>query len=227
VSSDQRLTSGRYTEGIHVLFAGNCISISSTTLLTHLPRLILPQRLEVVTSLDVFVHANETVSNHRLKWDLDHLPPILDNIVTYCRHLRRINIALGGLFNLEFIDGDPLIHLDAFYRSMQLREMMVEFPERNMERYRRRGVQVMHRHPSEPLEADDTHYCMWRCLDGEMPQAQQRHVGTYPSPPPKTRTIEDRRGNVPSSGYWVRGTEAITERKFWDTFLLESESDDE
>lgn len=184
-----------------MLYSSNCFSISSIPLLLNLPRLLLPQRLAAMTSLELFIEARGIKDDHGgYKYPIDHLPPILDNISTHCRHLRRITIAIGC--NSMFpIDGYPAPHLDAFYRSMQLRDMRVELPTVSIFKCGR-PVDVP-LHPSDPLDIED-YLLLWRCLDDDEPQTHLRYPSTYPYPPPKTMTPEDRRGNVPSAGYWVR-----------------------
>jgi hypothetical protein len=83
-----------YTEGINVLYSANCISIRTERLLLDFPKLMLHSRLESITSLEIVVEAHEVEQeNGRTSFKLDHLEPILDSIVTHCRHLRRLCLS--------------------------------------------------------------------------------------------------------------------------------------
>lgn len=177
-------------------------------LLLHLPQLILPQRLGVMTSLELSIEARGRVTDPRdwVSYDLDHLEPILDNVVKHCRNLRVVCISITSYSETSIADGPVFPLLDAFYRSIQPREMRIELPETSMKSC---PITLQpERHPSEPDHFQSLFdCCRWRCFDeGDGgPQVQWRHVmPNYPAPPFKTLTAEDRSRSVPSGGYWVR-----------------------
>lgn len=63
-----------YAEGIHTLYSANCINIVSQPLLIHIPRLIPPNRLGSITSLEI------TVIAERVEQDVITSPFTLDHI---------------------------------------------------------------------------------------------------------------------------------------------------
>lgn len=92
----------RYTEGIAVLYGKNIIHISSKPLLNNLSTLILPQRLsmmtslEIVLSLDNYEHEGKAVPNQQ---DLERSLLILD---TYFPFL--LTLHLGLRLNLPILE---------------------------------------------------------------------------------------------------------------------------
>jgi hypothetical protein len=183
-----------YTEGIDVLFSANCISIQSEPLLLHLPQLIPLNRLASITSLEIVVTAHGIKQdNDSLSFNnLDHLKPILDNIVTHCHHLR--------IFCLSFMVNGPVLSLvDTFYRSMRLRNMRVELPTQADWP----PCNSTDDHPSEaPVDGSFIQRSLWRSLDNEEPTVQNRSMERYPYPPLKLPVL-DGDESVESIGYWL------------------------
>jgi hypothetical protein len=192
-----------YTEGIDVLYSANCISIQSEPLLLHLPQLIPPNRLASITSLEMVITAHRIEQdNGRPSFNVDHLKPILDNIVTHCHHLRSFCLSfMVASRGHEILDGPALPLVDAFYRSMQLRNMRVELPTRAY--WSACNYESKDDHPYEAPAKGPFDRSLWRSLDGEEPRVQSRIIKRYPYPPLKLPVLDDGDKNVESAGYWL------------------------
>jgi hypothetical protein len=189
-----------YTEGIHVLYSSNLISIRSEPLLLHLPQLIPANRLASITSLEIVIKAHGVVQDGKWSCDLDNLQPILKNIVTYFNHLRRFCLAFQVNSRCSRILGGPALPLlDNLYRSTQLREMKVELP---WSEYQATRGPVLD-HPRETPTKDWTGRSRWRCLDSEEPSIQYRYCERFPFPPLKVPMSDDSDEGVESAGYWL------------------------
>jgi len=195
-----------YMEGVEFLYSANCISIQSEPLLLHLPRLIPQNRLASITSLEL------TVEAHRIEKDdgtpffnMDHLEPILDNIVKYCPSLRKFYMSLLVYWDRhrhDLLTGPALPLLDAFWRSKQLRNMIVELPEPHY-----RAIECARpiiQHPREAPASGWQKRSQWRALDSKEPQVQYRSLERYPSPPLKLPVGDGGDDEVESAGYWLR-----------------------
>ncbi|CRK34325.1 hypothetical protein BN1723_005982 [Verticillium longisporum] len=63
-----------YFETIDILYGTNIIVLSSEVLMLHLPELLVPQRLESITSLELLIKAHEVHSSYRaVRQDFSHL----------------------------------------------------------------------------------------------------------------------------------------------------------
>jgi hypothetical protein len=190
-----------YTEGIDVLYSASCISIQSQPLLLHLPMLIPLNRLASITSLEIIITAHRIEQdNGRPSFNLDHLKPILDNIVTHCHHIRSLCLSfMVASRGHEILDGPALPLVDAFYRSMHLRNMRVELPARAY--WLACNYQSMDDHPREAPAKGPFERSLWRSLDGEEPRVQSRAIECYPYPPLKLPILDDEDESVESMGY--------------------------
>ncbi|KAF2124897.1 hypothetical protein P153DRAFT_370244 [Dothidotthia symphoricarpi CBS 119687] len=193
-----------YTEGIDILYSANCISIKTEPLLLHLPKLILHDRLASITSLEMIVEAHDAEQeNGRASFKLDHLEPILDNVVTHCRHLRRLclSFTVWQRHGHDLLDGPALPLVDAFWRSTQLRNMRVELPTRD---YSAATIsEPMIDHPREAPIKRLFGRSRWRSLDSEEPKIQYRSIERYPYPPLKLPVVNDGVKSEESLGYWI------------------------
>jgi hypothetical protein len=196
-----------YTEGIDFLYAANCINIQSEPLLLNLPRIIATNRLESMTSLEIVIRVHWIKQNNEEPiLNLDHLQPILDNIITHCHSLRSFCLAFLGASDkydraCEILDGLALPMVDAFYRSKLLRDMRVELPA---EAYKQANDWKMMDHPHEAPAQEWNRRALWRCLDGEEPTVQYRSCERYPHPPLKLPLQDGEDDTVESNGYWFR-----------------------
>ncbi|KAI4641225.1 hypothetical protein J4E93_008104 [Alternaria ventricosa] len=195
-----------YMEGVDVLYAANCISIYSEPLLLHLPRLIPHNRLASITSLELTVQAHRIEKDDgTVYFNMDHLKPILDNIVKYCPNLRKFYLSLLVYWDRrghDLLTGPALPLLDAFWRSKQLRNMIVELPEPHFRALK--TARPITQHPREAPCSGPGKRSDWRALDSKEPQVQYRSLERYPSPPLKLPVGDGGEDEVESAGYWLR-----------------------
>ena len=195
-----------YIEGIDFLYSANWISIKAEALLLQLPKLILHNRLASITSLEMVIKAHcVKQEDGRLSWRLEHLGPILDNVVTHCRHLRRfcLSFIVWQRYGHDLLDGPALPLIDAFWRSTRLRNMRVELPYRDYSVVRGSGPIIDH--PCEPPVTKVFGRSYWRSLDSEEPSMQYRSIERYPYPPLKLPVLENGKESEESLGYWFCG----------------------
>lgn len=202
---------GSYIEGIEILYSTNCITISSTPLMLNLPKVILPQRLACISSLELLIKADVTpLENNHWKVDFSHVSSILDNIAAHCQGLRSLCLSLYTTVYAnpsESLDA-MLPAIDAFFLSMpQLADMRVELPKYTYEALRERAPRQYAQHPLEKRDAIGKLFWSspWRCFDSdeEDPETQMRSVGNYPRPPLQLPTPENEHLRIPSWGYWI------------------------
>ncbi|KAH6695635.1 hypothetical protein F5X68DRAFT_198686 [Plectosphaerella plurivora] len=201
-----------YAETIDILYGANNIAISSEVLLLHLPRLILPQRLGSITSLELVVNAHAVPDgNHRTRHDYSHLTTILGNVSTHCQQsLRTLTLSLICRRSSDpksILDDPALRSVDKFYLAMQLRDMRLELPNFSFEICRKRAFKPDVQHALEKQTKSEFWWRMsllWRCFDDELaPQTQVRSSGSYPNPPLQLPTPENEGERVVSRGYWI------------------------
>lgn len=193
-----------YTEGVDVLYSANCINIQSEPLLLHLPQLFPTSRLGSITSLEIVITAHPIEQNtSRPSFCVDHLKPILENIMMHCHHLRSFCLSfIVASRGCEILDGPALPLVDAFYRSTQLRDMRVELP--TVAYWQACDFKLADDHPQEAPAKGALERSLWRSLDGEEPQVQSRSIERYPYPPLKLPLCDDEDESAESAGYWFR-----------------------
>ncbi|KAF2852975.1 hypothetical protein T440DRAFT_525482 [Plenodomus tracheiphilus IPT5] len=193
-----------YTEGIQALYSANCISIKTEPLLLYLLKLILHIRLAFITSLEIIIEAHRVEQgNSRAIFKLDHLEPILNNIVTHCRHHRRLclSFVVWPRHGHDLLNGPALPVVDAFQRSMQLRNLRVELPTRDYWATKTSKSEIGHPReaPIESLHGKS----LWRSLDREVPEVQRRSIERGPFPPQKLPVLGDGDESEEGFGYWL------------------------
>lgn len=208
-----------YAEGTDIVYTTNCISLVSQPLLLHLPRLLLPQRLASIRSMEVVVRACFTREERYYSIaNLANLAPVLDNISTHCRSLRSLflSVDIPEHANFDELSTGPMLPIiDAFCLSMDLRDMVLEIPEHIYDAFKSCAVIVGPFHPLEPEKPKERILYWgnpWRCLDGvdgegrpkPKPETQMRTLGNYPGPPLQLPTPENADRRVPSRGYWFK-----------------------
>lgn len=208
-----------YAEGIDIIYGTNCISILSQPMLLHLPKLLLPQRLANIRSMELLVKGyNNTEEFRGTVANLTRLAPALNNISIHCRNLHSLFLSLEipEYSDIDELMAGPMLPtIDAFYLSMDLREMVLEVPEHIYNSIRDRAVSVEPFHPLEPKQPEKGVYlwwCPWRSLEGvgsegrrkPKPEIQVRTIGNYPRPPLQLPTPENTDKCIPSAGYWFK-----------------------
>ncbi|EEY22298.1 conserved hypothetical protein [Verticillium alfalfae VaMs.102] len=220
-----------YFETIDILYGTNIIMLRSEVLMLHLPELLVPQRLESITSLELLIKAREVNEGQRaVRQDFSHLAVILEHVVAYCRHrLRSLCISLQGSPRSPphtFFDGkgSPLRMIDEFYLSMEPHlNMRVEIPQYLYSTYTGHTVTLKAQHSLELREDKDGKplwQSPWRCFDSvgkreggrllDEPETQWRSVGNYPRPPLQVPTEGNADKCIPSLGYWISEGEPDT-----------------
>lgn len=192
-----------YAESIDVLYSANCINIQSQHLLLHLPQLIPLNRLASITSLEMVITAHRVSHDSgRASFNLDHLKPILDNVVTHCRHLHSLCLSfMVDSRGHEILDGPALPLVDAFYQRTQLRNMRVELPTRAY--WPACNHDSIDDHPREAPTKGPFGRSLWRSLDAEEPRVQSRSIERYPYPPLRLPVHNNEIESVESAGYWL------------------------
>ena len=194
-----------YAEGIHVLWSANTILISSEPLLLHLPSLIAPARLSSLTSLEILLTINRPRQpNNGPSSILDPLQSILSTIKSYCPQLRGFALSFYLASVTEHIaSGRTLALIDAFYRSMRLRNMRVEVPYITLLQLRRHRLPLQ-QHPREkPADSRQIWLTSWRALDWDEPRVEERSCERYPGPPLRLPRSENEDHSLESKGYWL------------------------
>ncbi|PVH93369.1 hypothetical protein DM02DRAFT_574504 [Periconia macrospinosa] len=205
-----------YAQGIDFLYSANRIHIQSQILLYKLPCFIPTNRLASITSLEIVVKTYRIEQENKTALtplNLDHLQPILDNIVTHCHSLRIFYLAFSGvgkfhdnsreMHSREILDGAVLPMLDAFYHSMQLRAMRFELPD---EIRILKGVNTW-RIVDFPREREAP---AKECLNAGEPTVESivGLTSAGPHPPLKLPLQDGEDDSVGSDGYWfVEGDE--------------------
>ncbi|KAL2754197.1 hypothetical protein ACRALDRAFT_2028666 [Sodiomyces alcalophilus JCM 7366] len=202
-----------YAEGIDILYGANCIAITSEPLLLHLPRLILPQRLASITSLELNINAHAERRSGQHTINISHLNPILEILATYCQALRSLYLSLqcDVLAIPRFLPASSILEkVDAFFLLMQpggLRIMRLALPSTTRRTCSDSAVRPPVEHELEKTQQGQPSV-MWRCFDGErgdkiQPETQIRNAGNFPRPPLQLPTPSNAGRPVPSTGYWI------------------------
>ncbi|KAL6924025.1 hypothetical protein FSST1_001299 [Fusarium sambucinum] len=191
-----------YAEGVDVLYQTNTIHLSSEVLIYNLPKLILPQRLAMMTSLEVvwLIDSNICSGKSILKQrDLDTILSILD---THFPRLQRLNLALKlRLYERIPVEIDDMIKtLDSFVarRAQYLLEpITISLASWAFERLYGEVLQMVIE--EKGLVSSISHnwlrYKVWRYLDGRYDLASNGETReTYGKP----------EGITPQNGYWFR-----------------------
>ena len=196
-----------YAEGIYVLWSTNTILITSEPLLLYLPSLVVPDRLNVLASLEIRLHPlryNQPTNGLSNILGLDPLQPILSNIKTHCPRLRSFVLSFLPASNNERLAFGPTLSLiDDFYRSMRLREMRVEVPYFTLSQLRC-DILPYQEHPREETpESWQMRLTSWRALDGDEPRVEGGLYERYSGPPLRLPRSENEDEFLESKGYWL------------------------
>lgn len=118
----------RYVEGIEVLYGTNTIHMLSKSLLTNLPRLIPPPRLQMINALEIVWKPDTYITPARhggphateLKVHHDQVPQIHDIILQTFPHIRRLHLAVNipGRVDYKHHLNDTLRQWDIFASAL-------------------------------------------------------------------------------------------------------------
>ncbi|KAH6684916.1 hypothetical protein F5X68DRAFT_262796 [Plectosphaerella plurivora] len=193
-----------YTEAMDVLYGTNCFHFSGETLLSNLPRFTLPHRLAAISSMEMAVASQLSISDEGT-WSHDMAPlkTILDTLAQHAPGLRELRLSL--LFNdnngsrvLE--ETNTFALLDGFFdvmnRRLETTRVELEFPA-----FRACPTRQV---DEDPLEKKIEKSRAWR------------NLARYPRPPLQLLSEDNEGREVPSVGYWLvqgdpgRGPDMIT-----------------
>ncbi|KAI5456878.1 hypothetical protein BGZ63DRAFT_428317 [Mariannaea sp. PMI_226] len=169
-----------YAEAVDILYSTNTISMTGSEMLTHLPELILPQRLAHITS-SRFV--------------------ILQFLATNFPHLRSLYLSLedSGLLQCmvkrertEAIEG--ILDQSAQWLS-NLSECAISLPDKLFES-RFETVSIVWDGNTD--RCVQSYHQIWRGGHGEMSLIQLPFVDSYPGPP-----YHLAQSSAQSAGYWI------------------------
>ncbi|KAF4471199.1 hypothetical protein FALBO_1886 [Fusarium albosuccineum] len=198
-----------YAETVDILYSTNTLSMRGESMLTHLPQLLLPQRLEIMTSLEISWPLKTLYVEDELdKADLDedHLEIILKLLVSSkFPALRRLYLSLEESDQSWFaIHGEEdyieaiLKHLDPFVQRMaHLRECAVAIPDQFFD-FVYGDAAFVYVEPGVYGHTLKSFRQIWRGTDGKMTVVQLPYANSYPAPP--HHLVKDG-SDVP--GYWI------------------------
>ncbi|KAH7180006.1 uncharacterized protein B0J16DRAFT_348041 [Fusarium flagelliforme] len=191
-----------YTEGLEVLYSTNTFHLCSKPLITNLNNLLLPQRMSMITSLEVvwlvdtYLRAGKSIPRQ------DNLDEILSILDSNFPQLRRLNLSIQlKLYDQIPVHLNDLIEtLDAFVvrRAQYLVEPITFGIASWAYELLFREVFNMHekkKHLDNKHMQDKVKYKMWRYLDGNYDFASNVKTKEIYG------TVEDA---TAQNGYWMR-----------------------
>ncbi|KAF5632401.1 multidrug resistance [Fusarium tjaetaba] len=191
-----------YAEAIDILYSKNTIIMANEAMITHLPQLLLPQRLASITSIEISWNLKSQYesgfSNAIDEADLKHICALLSS---HFPQLRRLYLSLersrrrGSGWGS---DGWPTIslHLDNLVRMMpSLTEHAISLPDVPFDSILYDAKEIDFGSYSEICNSYNQ---IWRSTDGEMDVIRLPHVDSYPRAPYHIDTSTSK-GN----GYWI------------------------
>ena len=191
---------GSYVEGIDVLYRTNTISLGSQILILNLSKLVLPQRLASIVSLEVSLEAHTLGSDGDWALDISHFPHALDSIASSLPSLKRLYISIkSDIYSRGRLDHASIIkHMDDFYRRVMshVETLALALPVTTASEVTGTAERQEETRPEVRFAAG----AVWRCFDGESGPRTQFRYFTYPKRPLK---LPEGSSNVRSSGYWI------------------------
>ncbi|RGP69216.1 hypothetical protein FLONG3_7852 [Fusarium longipes] len=187
-----------YVEGLDVLYRTNTLHLSSKPLILNLPKLIIPQRISMVTSLEVVwlidskVHSGVSIPQ---QGDLDEILGILD---LHFPRLHRLKLAIKlRLYAKIPVQLDEMINtLDAFVaRRVQHLQEPITISLASWAFEQLYGEVVRKKQPDTTFWQDYLRYKLWRDLNGKYAFASRIKVQE------KYGQID---GITAQNGYWFR-----------------------
>ncbi|KAG5744586.1 hypothetical protein H9Q72_000575 [Fusarium xylarioides] len=204
-----------YAEMIDLLYSSNTIAMSGEAMISHIGQLALPQRLAVVTSLEIrwpLQRGNEPCAGHHdehtnairrllhpFQLDVDHLSVVLDTLSsTSFPNLRRLCISFEKEYNDRPISNlgahDIIINkLLQFVKSRpKFKECAFALPKKVFDTI----IKVIR--PMVPDSNESPGRCKqaWCDSDGKLHITHVPFVNSYPAPPPYLDKTAD-------SGFWL------------------------
>ncbi|CAM1504838.1 Fc.00g024290.m01.CDS01 [Cosmosporella sp. VM-42] len=202
-----------YTEGIEVLYRTNTFHMSSEVMIAHLPRLLLPQRLAIISSLEMIwtlkIKRSYGAGLCQYIFDEDHLNTVLNLLTSECPGLRRLYLSLQSSEDLADVEDilvskNLLKQIDQLICNMpNLHECSIAVPKTAFHylvasiRFKIRNTVAKEQIQTRNLPVNGSE--VWRSLDGEFVLEDYLN-STYPKPPKCTSYPGNR---ARGSGYWI------------------------
>jgi hypothetical protein len=193
-----------------VLYSTNTLILNSSHMITHLPQLILPQRLKTITSLEITwpLETKFTPDQSYDNLNQDHLESILCLLSSeWLVSLRHLYVFLDedeawlGRSGLDAYSDIIFDHLDSFARRMtHLNECAFAIPDYLFESIHcgATTVEVEEQGGVSMYSHNNSYQQVWRDIHGNMTAVQLPYVDSYPKAPYNLPQGDDQ---VP--GYWV------------------------
>ncbi|KAM0551856.1 hypothetical protein ACHAPJ_008192 [Fusarium lateritium] len=171
-------------------------------MISSIPQLILPQRLAVITSLEISWNLKtEEVSRLSEVLDEADLFMVLKIVSINFPRLRRFYLSLEESHHLAAdqdpsVWGDLISQLDNFTRDMPLlSEYAVSLPGLLFEPL---FQDTLHKKAGLGCDCINSYRQVWRSLDDEMDVIHLPYVDSYPKPPHHLSSLD-----VDLQGYWI------------------------
>ncbi|KAL9571783.1 hypothetical protein ACKAV7_004107 [Fusarium commune] len=197
-----------YAEAIDILYSANTIIMANEAMITHLPQLLLPQRLASITSLDISWNLKSryesgfwSITDDEYSIDEEDLKRIFQILSTQFPQLRRLYLSLEHSRQLGpcwGLDAWPAIslHLDNLARVMPcLTEHTISLPDTPFDSILYDAKETDFGSYSEICHSYNQ---IWRSTDGEMDVIRLPYVDSYPRAPYHISTSTSK-----GKGYWI------------------------
>ncbi|KAM5368080.1 hypothetical protein ACJZ2D_009684 [Fusarium nematophilum] len=198
-----------YVETVDIVYSTNILIMSGESMLSHLPQLLLPQRLEVMTALEMSwplktCHVEDELDKADL--DQDHLETILkllspSRFPALCHLYLSLEDSDEASFAIhaeeEYIEA-ILKHLDLFAQRMShLRECAFALPDQFFDFIYDNAAFILEPHGRYGSYLK-SYRQVWRYVDGDTTVVRLPYVDSYPGPP---HHLVQANNHV--SGYWI------------------------
>ncbi|KAF9776819.1 hypothetical protein IL306_004937 [Fusarium sp. DS 682] len=212
ITRNLALTSNRsYMEAIDVLYSTNTLLLGEARMIARLPKLLVPQHLELVSSLEITWTLKTccTPNQDYDEMDQDHLKSIFDLLApSTFPALRRLYIwfakdPAAWLSTTGLVPYEKLIfrHLDSFVQDRDnLKECAFALPRNFFVRKLMATTEMVAEERDTDIEISlaNGHRKLWRDVRGNMTVLKLPYVDSYPRPP---YHLSQRDNQV--AGYWV------------------------
>ncbi|KAF4335488.1 hypothetical protein FBEOM_10665 [Fusarium beomiforme] len=206
-----------YMETIDVLYSTNTLILDGSHMISRLPQLLLPRRLEAVTSLEVNwpFKTNCNLSQSYDELDKDHLNSIFDLLSpSQFPALRQLYIwfsqdedAYLNYSGLEVYHDIVIQHLDSFAQCMNhLKECAFALPDFFYQTIHSEATEVCIKmgNGTKGYIHERSYRQVWRDINGKMTVVKLPYVDSYPQPPYHLPREDDK-----VAGYWILEARAI------------------
>jgi hypothetical protein len=125
-----------YSEGIDILYSTNVFQIEGNTLIKHIPRFLLPQRLNSITSIELLWRLDPSLNCPETSFSAFHA--LVERLSDLFPHLTKLHFSLLGQVKVpcRIVESEVLVPLDNMVRGLapQLQKCTVAIPATVYER---------------------------------------------------------------------------------------------